>query len=68
MLYWGDEGVPGTEPKVSVANMDGSNAHSLMMTGINLRQPSYLALDTSSQILYISDTYYFKVRWPEHLP
>ena len=65
MLYWGDEGVPGVPPKVSVANMDGSNAHPLMMTGISLRQPSHLALDTNSQILYVSDTYYFKVRpWP----
>ena len=62
MLYWGDEGVPGVPPKVSVANMDGSNAHPLMMTGISLRQPSHLALDTNSQILYVSDTYYYKVR------
>lgn len=62
MLYWGDEGVPGVPPKVSVANMDGSNAHPLMMTSISLRQPSHLALDTNSQILYVSDTYYYKVR------
>jgi hypothetical protein len=61
MMYWGDEGVPGIEPKVFAVNMDGTNAHPLMMTGINLRQPSHLALDYGSQVLYISDTYYYKV-------
>ncbi|KAK7113108.1 hypothetical protein V1264_012457 [Littorina saxatilis] len=65
MMYFGDAGVPGTEPKVAVANMDGSNAHPLMLTGISLRQPSHLALDSINQILYVSDTYYFKiVRFP----
>ncbi|XP_076440226.1 low-density lipoprotein receptor-related protein 2-like [Babylonia areolata] len=65
LLYWGDAGVRGIEPKVSVANMDGSNAHSLLLTSVHLRQPSYLALDTTNQVLYISDTYNFKiVRYP----
>lgn len=65
MMYWGDEGAPGIEPKVSAVNMDGSNAHPLMMTGISLRQPAHMALDYDTQTLYISDTYYFRiVRYP----
>ncbi|KAK7507961.1 hypothetical protein BaRGS_00000926, partial [Batillaria attramentaria] len=62
MLYWGDEGLPGVEAKVSVANMDGSNAHPLTLIGAsNVRQPAYLALDVASQYLYVSDTYYQKI-------
>lgn len=61
-MYWGDEGVPGVEAKVSVASMDGSAARPLTHIGAgNVRQPAYLALDTFSQILYVSDIFYQKV-------
>ena len=61
VMYWGDSGLPGIEPKVAMVNMDGSSPRLLLFRGVNLRMPSHLALDTKNGILYISDTFNYKV-------